>query len=119
MTSPLPDGFLWAAPAAFPNDWCVLRSGTRRMLCGRTLNGGKRHGGMVPLIQPHAVPDGAHPPCVEAVLSRHGVCPVCGGVVAADGGVLVGHGVWRVGRDGMAASDEPCPGAGQAPEDGS
>lgn len=115
----LPDGFEWAVPGLHLDDWCVRRTGAGLMLCGRGLNAVNRAEGFVPAIQPAEPPAGAHGRCLALLADWHGVCPVCGGDIATDGGVLVMHGMWRVGRDGVERTDEPCPGAGQVPEAGS
>lgn len=106
-------------PALHGGDWCVRVADAAVMLCGRVLDGADRRRGFVPVLQPAAVPETAHVRCVELLPDWCGVCPVCGAAVAVDGGVLVPHGVWRVTRDGMERTDEPCPGAGQVPEAGS
>jgi hypothetical protein len=113
---PLPDGFEWATSARFPDEWCVRRTDANYMLCGRVFAYGREQG-FAPVLQPER-PDNVHRRCATLAAGRHGVCPVCGGDVATDGGLLVPHGMWRVGVDGVERTDEPCPGAGQPPEVG-
>lgn len=115
----LPDGLQWAAPGQHPDDWCVRVADAAVMLCGRVLDGADRRRGFVPVIQPASVPESAHGRCVELLPGWSGVCLVCGGTVAVDAGVLLPHGMWRVTRDGLERTDEPCPGGGQTSEGGS
>jgi hypothetical protein len=115
--APLPAGFEWAAPGLHPDAWCIRRTGAEVLLCGRLLHGSQQaQRGLVPVLQPYEIPDGAHQRCMNLAAAQHGVCPVCGGDVATDGGLLVEHGMWRVTRNGIEATDEPCPGAGQESE---
>lgn len=114
---PLPDGFEWATSARFPDEWCVRRTDHNYMLCGRVFIYSRTVRGFAPVAQPER-PDGIHHRCATLAAGQHGVCPVCGGDIALDGGVLAAHGVWRVGLDGVERTDEPCAGAGQAPEAG-
>ena len=114
----LPDGFEWAAPGLHPDDWCIRYTGAAVMLCGRALHGSKRgEVGFVPAAQPET-PGRVHERCRELAAGLHGVCRVCGGDIALNGGLIVGHGQWRVGRDGLERTDQPCVGAGQSPESG-
>lgn len=115
----LPSGFEWAVPGLHLDDWCVRRTGAALMLCGRAVNAVNRQDGFVPVIQPAATPAGAHSRCLELLAGSAGVCPVCGAEVALLAGLVTAHGVWRVSRDGPERTDEPCPGAGHAPEVGS
>lgn len=114
---PLADGFEWATAGRFPDEWCVRRADAEYMLCGRVFAYG-REVGFAPVLQPDR-PGSVHGRCAALASRRYGFCPVCGGDVALDDGALVVHGVWRVGCDGVERTDEPCPGAGQAPEAGS
>ena len=113
----LPDGLEWAAPGLHPDEWCIRRTGADVMLCRRALDGHKRESGFVPVIQPAAIPDGAHQRCLDLLAGLHGLCPACGGDIALDNKWIAAHGMWKRTRDGAEPSDQPCPGAGQLPEE--
>jgi hypothetical protein len=51
----------------------------------------------------------------EPVLQPMGECPVCGGHVCLDNGVVVPHGAWVVRGGRVLVSETPCDGKGMPP----